>query len=170
LSPGHFLPALNADDLLHLFREGLRQALAQRALLAAAGHTLDITVNLPPAALYDPRYATALGASNCPPRALLLEILENASEAEHALGSAVAGMLAFKALGVRMAVDDLGAGHSSLARLRQWPFDRVKIDQTLVRDVVADPLRTLRFIRQLTLLGQALGIEVVVEGLGKPPA
>ncbi len=168
-SPGRFLPALNPDDLLHLFREGLRQALAQRALLAAAGHTLDITVNLPPAALHDPRYvaatATALSRGECPPRALLLEILENASEAEHALGSGVAGVLALKALGVRVAEDDLGAGHSSLARLRQWPFDRVKIDQTLVRGVAADPLRTLRFIRQLTLLGQALGIEVVVEGL-----
>ncbi|MDE3141630.1 MAG: EAL domain-containing protein, partial [Pseudomonadota bacterium] len=44
-------------------------------------------------------------------------------------------------------------------------FDRVKIDQTLVRGVASDPLRALRFIRQLTLLGQALGIEVVVEGL-----
>jgi EAL domain-containing protein (putative c-di-GMP-specific phosphodiesterase class I) len=169
LSPGRFLPALNADDLLRLFREGLRQALAQRTTLVASGHTFDITVNLPPAALYDPRYAAATAAalsiSQCPPRALLLEILENASEAEHALGSAVAGMLALKALGVRVAEDDLGAGHSSLARLRQWPFDRVKIDQTLVRDVAADPLRTLRFIRQLTLLGQALGIEVVVEGL-----
>ena len=172
LSPGRFLPALNADDLLRLFREGLRQALAQRAILAATGYTLDITVNLPPAALYDPRYvaatAAALSAGNCPPRALLLEILENASEAEHALSSAVAGVLALKALGVRVAEDDLGAGHSSLARLRQWPFDRVKIDQTLVRDVAADPLRTLRFIRQLTLLGQALGIEVVVEGLETP--
>ncbi|EQD61882.1 diguanylate phosphodiesterase with GAF sensor(s) [mine drainage metagenome] len=169
LSPGRFLPALNADDLLRLFREGLRQALAQRATLVASGHTFDITVNLPPAALYDPRYAAAtaaaLSVSKCPPRALLLEILENASEAEHALGSAVAGVLALKALGVRVAEDDLGAGHSSLARLRQWPFDRVKIDQTLVRDVAADPLRTLRFIRQLTLLGQALSIEVVVEGL-----
>ncbi len=169
LAPGRFLPALNPDDLLHLFREGLRQALAQRALMAAAGHTLDITVNLPPAALHDPRYvaatATALSRGECPPRALLLEILENASEAEHALGSGVAGVLALKALGVRVAEDDLGAGHSSLARLRQWPFDRVKIDQTLVRGVASDPLRTLRFIRQLTLLGQALGIEVVVEGL-----
>ncbi len=170
--PGDFLSVLNADDLLRLFRIGLTQALAQRAALAARGHTLDIALNLPPAALRDTRYAavarTVLADSACPPRALLLEVLESATEAEHALGNAVDGILALKALGVRVVEDDLGAGHSSLARLRQWPFDRVKIDQTLVHDVTSDPLRTLRFVRQLTLLGHALGIEVVVEGLETP--
>lgn len=171
-SPARFLPAFNDGDLLLLFREGLRQAVAQRSRLATAGHALGIALNLPPAALYDPRYAQVAGdilaEGDCPPHAVLLEVLESASKAEQTPEAAVQGVRALKALGVRLVEDDLGTGHSSLVRLRQWPFDRVKIDQTLVRDVGRDPLRTLRLIRQLTLLGQALDIEVVVEGLETP--
>ena len=169
LPPNLFLAALGRDDLLLLFQRALKQALAQYNALAAAGHSLDVTVNLPPAALHDGRYVEvarqSLGDSGVPPSALLLEVLEGASEAEQALESALAGIEAFKVLGVRVVEDDLGAGHSSLARLRRWPFDRVKIDQTLVRDVAQDPLRTLRFMHQLCSLGRGLGIEVVVEGL-----
>jgi hypothetical protein len=77
----------------------------------------------------------------------------------------MAGMQALKTLGVRLVEDDLGAGYSTLIRLRQWPFDRVKIDQAIVRQIGNDPLPTLRFIRQLIRLGHDLGMEVVVEGL-----
>src|SRR3546814_1457066 len=77
-------------------------------------------------------------------------------------------MQALKALGFRLVEDDLGAGYSSLIRLRQWPFDRVKIDQGIVRRVADDPLRSLQFIRQLIRLGHDLELEVVVEGLETP--
>src|SRR6185312_16044334 len=63
---------------------------------------------------------------------------------------------------------DLGAGYSSLIRLRQWPFDRVKIDQAIVLQATEDPVRTLRFMRRLVSLGHGLGLEVVVEGLETP--
>jgi hypothetical protein len=105
---------------------------------------------------------------DCPAGALLFEILESPLGSEHTSPAAVAGMHALKALGVRLVEDDLGAGYSSLIRLRQWPFDRVKIDQAIVMQVADDPLRTLRFIRQLIRLGHDLDLEVVVEGLESP--
>jgi len=106
-----------------------------------------------------------LTASNCPPEAVLLEILESPTSAGDSSPRVLSGMKALKELGVRLAEDDLGAGYSSLIRLRHWPFDRVKIDQALVKQVADDPLRTLRFIRQLIRLGHDLDLEVVVEGL-----
>lgn len=172
LPPGRFLPALGDDDLIVLFHQGLAQAMACRQALAGAGYTLDMSVNVPATALEDRRYvdtaAEVIATGGCPVEALLFEILESPIGAEQFAAHAVAGMQAFKALGVRLVEDDLGAGYSSLIRLRQWPFDRVKIDQAIVRQIVDDPLRTLRFIRQLIRLGHDLGIEVVVEGLETP--
>ena len=169
LAPMRFLPVLGADEFVQLFRQGLIQALACRRELVEAGHTLDMSINVPAAAVEDSRYvetaAAVLASSDCPPSAILLEILESPIHSAESAPVALAGMQALKALGVRLAEDDLGAGYSSLIRLRQWPFDRVKIDQAHVLQVVDDPLRTLRFIRQLIRLGHDLGLEVVVEGL-----
>jgi len=169
LHPARFLPALDDNDLIELFNQGLGQATACRQRLAAMGHLLDISVNIPAAAVEDPRCVeiaiAVLTASNCPPEAVLLEILESPTSAGDSSPRVLSGMKALKELGVRLAEDDLGAGYSSLIRLRHWPFDRVKIDQALVKQVADDPLRTLRFIRQLIRLGHDLDLEVVVEGL-----
>lgn len=172
LSPARFLPALGDDDLVVLFRQVLSQATQQREMLFRMGHVVDVSVNTPAAALEDPRYAEAAAASisegRCPVESLLLEILESPMGTDHSAASGMAGMQALKALGVRLVEDDLGAGYSSLIRLRHWPFDRVKIDQAIVMQVADDPLRTLRFIRQLVRLGHDLGLDVVVEGLETP--
>ena len=128
-----------------------------------------MSINAPASALEDHRYSqTAAAALAHGPHVagtLLLEILESPMGTEHSALQAKSGMQALKALGFRLVEDDLGAGFSSLIRLRQWPFDRVKIDQAIVLQVADDPLRTLRFIRQLIRLGHDLGLEVVVEGL-----
>lgn len=172
LPPARFLPALGDADLIVLFRQGLRQATTCRQALLQEGYALDVSVNAPAEALTEPRYAETAAAvlanSACPARALLLEILESPIGTEHVAPAGMAGMQALKALGVRLVEDDLGAGYSTLIRLRQWPFDRVKIDQAIVRQIGDDPLPTLRFIRQLIRLGHDLGLEVVVEGLETP--
>lgn len=172
LAPARFLPALGADDLIALFRQGLTQVMACRESLRQAGHVLDMSVNTPAAALEDSRYAetaaAVIAAGTCPAGALLFEILESPIGTEHSTLLAESGMQSLKALGVRLVEDDLGAGYSSLVRLRQWPFDRVKIDHAIVTQVRREPLSTLRFIRQLIRIGHDLGLEVVVEGLESP--
>ena len=169
LLPGVFLPALGDSELVQLFHQALLQAMACRQRLAGAGFALDMSINAPASALEDHRYpqtaVAALAQGPHVPGTLLLEILESPMGTEHSALQAKSGMQALKALGFRLVEDDLGAGFSSLIRLRQWPFDRVKIDQAIVLQVVDDPLRTLRFIRQLIRLGHDLGLEVVVEGL-----
>ncbi len=169
LLPGTFLPALGASELLVLFQHTLTQAMTCRQHLWYGGFALDIAVNMPATALEDERYQEAAAAAwaiyKPLPGTLLLEILESPIDTGHSLAEARARMQALRELGFRLVEDDLGAGYSSLIRLGQWPFDRVKIDQAIVLQVIDDPLRTLRFIRQLVRLGHDLDLEVVVEGL-----
>ncbi len=68
-------------------------------------------------------------------------------------------------LGLRFAEDDLGSGYSSLLRLRQLPFEVVKIDQGLVKEAYHDPLTVIELMSHLIDLSHALDKKVVVEGL-----
>ncbi|PLZ03104.1 diguanylate phosphodiesterase [Burkholderia sp. WAC0059] len=167
LTPGQFLPALVPDDLLAIYVGGLEHALADRARWLADGLELGISVNLPPAALSDIRYLAATEAAlarhGCEPGQLTLEVLETEAVS---LGHGQHAILArFKALGVMLAQDDLGSGHSGLTRLRQLPFDWIKIDRDMVRIGGDEAVDVLRFVYQLTRLGHALGKRVVAEGI-----
>jgi EAL domain-containing protein (putative c-di-GMP-specific phosphodiesterase class I) len=167
LMPGEFFPALSSDDFLELYVRGLGQALAQRNRWLQGGVDLTVSVNLPPSAMSDIRYfeATrqALTEHGCAPHLLVLEILETGALPS---GVDVSRELAkFKALGVSLAEDDLGSGHSSLNRLRKLPFDWVKIDRGIVSHVDQDPSNVLHFIYHLTRLGHSLGKSVIVEGV-----
>ncbi len=168
LLPGQFLPALGESELDLLFRLGLAQALRQIRDWQEAGLSLDLSVNLPPTTLLRPECALwveeALAEAGVAAKRLCLEIMETGHlDREAAMRDATLGRLA--ALGTRIAMDDLGAGYSSLQRLRQLPFHTVKIDQSLVRDVRQDPIRVLGFIGALAKLGRDLELDVIIEGL-----
>jgi EAL domain-containing protein (putative c-di-GMP-specific phosphodiesterase class I) len=166
-SPAAFLSALSSDDYFELYVGGLRQALSQRNIWLANGIALDISVNVPVSALYDRRYfdATRLGLQDysCDPHSLTLEILETDQlPPDRDISSALAE---YKALGVKLSEDDLGSGYSSLNRLRDLPFDAIKIDRTIVSVADEDAGKALRFVYQLTRLGHSLGKTVIVEGV-----
>jgi predicted signal transduction protein with EAL and GGDEF domain len=69
-----------------------------------------------------------------------------------------------KALGVRISMDDFGTGYSSLSYLRSFPFDKIKIDQTFVRDIL-DDADALAIIKAVLDLGASLGITTTAEGV-----
>ena len=167
LTPDKFLPILSPDDLFTLYVKGLNQVLAQRAVWEKNDFTPAVSVNLPASALGDPRYLSAtlqaLQQHQCPPGRLTLEILE--SEKISSDGGVLASLEAYKRIGVCLAEDDLGAGYSTLGRLREMPFDTIKIDRSIVRQADSDPYNTLRFIYQLTRLGHGMGKKVTVEGV-----
>ncbi|TAL87575.1 MAG: diguanylate cyclase [Rhodanobacter sp.] len=172
LLPAMFLPALGSDDLMLLFRSGLAQALSFRQSLAEVGSLLSISVNVPSAALQDPRYAqtaeAALQAGSHPAEALLFEVLESPVGAGHWELVTGSGAESLKALGVGLVENDLDGRPRSLLQLRRSPFDRIKIDQTVITRIKQDPLGTLRNMRQLIHVGHELGLEVVVEGIESP--
>ncbi|MFC5431727.1 EAL domain-containing protein [Paraburkholderia denitrificans] len=167
LAPGEFFPALSSDDFLELYIRGLGQALSHRDRWLKSGIDLKVSVNLPPSALSDVRYfdATqqALQEYRCEPGTLTLEMLETDATLPGLDGARE--LVKFKALGINLAEDDLGSGHSSLHRLRELPFDWIKIDRSIVSLPGTDALDVLRFIYQLTRLGHSLDKRVVVEGV-----
>lgn len=69
-----------------------------------------------------------------------------------------------RALGVRIALDDFGTGYSSLSYLRSFPFDKLKIDQSFVRDLTLGG-NANAVIRAITTLADALGMETLAEGV-----
>jgi EAL domain-containing protein (putative c-di-GMP-specific phosphodiesterase class I) len=70
----------------------------------------------------------------------------------------------FTQLGVELAIDDFGTGYSSLSYLRQFPIDRLKIDQSFIRNALNDP-DDASIARTIVALGRALNLKVIAEGV-----
>jgi hypothetical protein len=68
-------------------------------------------------------------------------------------------------LGVQLAIDDLGSGYSSLQRFSDFPFDIIKIDRSILKNISSDPIKTLKLIRTMIRIGQDFERTVIVEGL-----
>jgi EAL domain-containing protein (putative c-di-GMP-specific phosphodiesterase class I) len=69
-----------------------------------------------------------------------------------------------RGLGVRISMDDFGTGYSSLSYLRSFPFDKIKIDQSFVRDLVEKP-DSIAIIRAVAGLGHSFGMTTTAEGV-----
>ena len=105
---------------------------------------------------------SALGESGLDPRRLELEVTESAML--DAGGTVLAVLANLREIGVRVALDDFGIGYSSLGYLRNFAFDRIKIDQSFVRGAANDAVGRA-IVRAVASLGQGLGIATVAEGV-----
>jgi predicted signal transduction protein with EAL and GGDEF domain len=167
--PSEFLSvAENAGLIVPIGLEVLRQACAQaKAWLEAGLEFGRISVNLAPAQFKsrDLAYAVsdALQSAGLRAEHIGLEVTEEAF-----LGRTterVAQTLArLRDMSLLIALDDFGTGYASLAHLRRFPIDRLKIDGSLVRDIGIDPGNTA-IVRTVISLGHSLGVEVVAEGV-----
>ncbi|NWK78685.1 EAL domain-containing protein [Aquitalea sp. LB_tupeE] len=166
VSPGVFLPLLGDADLDHLFRLGLDKALVQLSELDRQGMQIGISLNIAPSTLQDedcPHWvAEALRRHHIAPHRLSLELLETGDIAPLAQDRAIERL---RQTGIKLAMDDLGSGYSSLQRLSTLPFDTIKIDQSLTLNLRKTPLTSLALMRAILQLGQDLDRQVVVEGL-----
>ena len=164
--PGLFLPVLGETELDRLFRRGLEQVCRQLRAWDDRGLRVDAAINLPPSSLLDAQCArwveSTLARHGVAPQRLTLELLETQDIDFKVQSSALHNL---KTLGVRLAMDDLGAGYSSLQRLAQLPFDVIKLDQSISLNVRKDPLQTLGLMRSIVRLADELGRALVVEGV-----
>lgn len=155
---------------------GIFADLADRALVSAAEQwaalslarqdlTPTLFVNLSPEQLRAPgevdRIHHLLVATGLEPDQVVVEIVEEAMTLSPA--DSIARLVALRDLGVRIAVDDFGAGYSSLGRLRELPVDVLKVDRSLVRGIERDR-RARQILSSVAALAEYLGVDCVVEG------
>ena len=103
----------------------------------------------------------ALARSGLPAGRLELEITESVLLAESA--ATLATLHAIRNLGVRISMDDFGTGYSSLSYLRSFPFDKIKIDRSFIRDLGTQDSSAI--VRAITGLGRSLGMKTLAEGV-----
>src|SRR5207249_4293256 len=104
----------------------------------------------------------ALKQSGLPAMRLELEITETLLLEKSA--GVQATLHSLRALGVHISMDDFGTGYSSLSYLRSFPFDKIKIDQSFVRDLSSNE-DSMAIIRAVTGLGSSLGMTTTGEGV-----
>ena len=168
VSPMEFIPLAEATGLIVPLGEWvLRTACTQnRAWLAAGLRTVAVAVNLSARQfeVQDMVILTAkiLNETGLDPSYLELELTESA-----AMGNAEAfvGVTEkLKGLSVTLSIDDFGTGYSSLSYLKRFALDRLKIDQSFVRDIIHDP-DSAAIAQTVITLAHSLGLSVIAEGV-----
>lgn len=104
----------------------------------------------------------AIHRHDIPPGLLELEITEGL--AMHDAGEVLTRLQALKKIGVKISIDDFGTGYSSLAYLRRFPVDKLKIDQSFVRDM-SESSEAASIVGAVVALGHGLGLCVIAEGV-----
>ncbi|WP_084617881.1 sensor domain-containing protein [Cellvibrio sp. OA-2007] len=168
ISPAQFIPLAEETGLIVLIgRWVLKTACAQNVAWLQQGlPPLCMAVNLSVRQFFDENLindvADALTESGMQPQLLEMEITEGMvmQDAERAIRI----LTAIKALGVRLAIDDFGVGYSSLAQIKRFPIDTLKVDSSFIRDIPQN--REDRAITEAIIaMGRTLSLTVIAEGV-----
>ena len=164
VSPAEFIPVAEETGLI----APLGLWVLHRACADAVRWPDDVkvAVNLSPVQFRDRRLADAvaeaLRRSGLPAHRLELEITESLLLQD---SEAILSILhELRAQGVRISMDDFGTGYSSLSYLRRFPFDKIKIDQSFVRNL-SEREDCIAIVRAVIGLGRSLGMAVIAEGV-----
>lgn len=162
--PGDFIPLAEEIGLIVPLGEWIiGQACSDAAKWP--GH-VRVAVNLSPAQFKNRDLAlsvfNALARSQLAPSRLELEITETVLL--HDSDATLAVLHQLRAMGVRISMDDFGTGYSSLSYLRSFPFDKIKIDQSFIRDL-STRADSAVIVRAVTTIGNSLGISTTAEGV-----
>lgn len=163
MSPAEFIPAAEESGLIEeLGLFALRRACAETARFAS----LKLSVNVSTVQFRSPRLANRfdqiLGDTAFPPERLQLEITESFLLAQPERAKAMIEEL--RSRGIAIALDDFGTGFSSIGYLKQFRFDRVKLDRSLVEGVDSDPVKAA-LVESTMVFAFAMGLSVTVEGV-----
>jgi diguanylate cyclase (GGDEF)-like protein len=164
VSPGEFIPVAEETGLIIPLGEWIiRQVCADAQ---SWPRHVGVAVNLSPVQFRDPDLVqtvfSALAATHLEPARLELEITETALLQDNE--AVLEKLHQLKSYGIRISMDDFGTGYSSLSYLRSFPFDKIKIDQSFVREL-GKRADSLAIIRAVIGLGQTLGMTTTAEGV-----
>jgi diguanylate cyclase (GGDEF)-like protein len=165
--PDTFIPVAEHTGLIGpLTRYVLNTAVAQARIWADAGRPLPVSVNLSARNLLDDRLpdeVTTILAKHGVPAALLeLEITETALMTEPIRARRLLQRLA--EIGVRLSIDDFGAGYTSLGHLKNLPVNELKIDRSFVMTMTKEASDAM-IVHSVVDLGHNLGLTIVAEGV-----
>ena len=165
LPPGVFLPGASEADMLALTERVIITALHDWEVFAENGMSLKLSVNVPVSAFLKLPIADIVRAAR--PRAdnwpgLIMEVTED--EIIHDLKIANDVAAALRSFNCTLALDDFGAGYSSLARLRQLPFSELKIDRSYVTNCHIDRVNA-GLCETIVELSRRFGLKTVAEGI-----
>lgn len=168
LLPGHFIPYAEESDLIISLGEWvLKTACKQMCEWQAQGYTMKrVAVNISGVQFLKGELVktvrNVLKRSGLRPECLELEITESFFMKNTAW--AIKSLKALKNLGVSIAIDDFGTGYSSLSYLKELPIDKLKIDQSFIRDIPGD-LHAKAIARAILALAHGLDHTVIAEGV-----
>ena len=165
--PDEFIPIAERTGLINpLTRHVMDAALAQVRRWMDRGRPLPIAVNLSVRNLHDEGFAeliaALLDAHGVPARLLELEVTESAIMTDPARARQTLEKLS--ALGIRLSLDDFGAGYTSLSQLKALPVNDIKIDRSFVTRMAGDHRDSL-IVQSVISLGHNLGLTLVAEGV-----
>jgi diguanylate cyclase (GGDEF)-like protein len=168
VQPARFIPIAEETGLIvPIGRWVLKTACAQNVAWQRAGVTpLNVAVNLSARQFTDEHLiedvSAALAATGMAPQLLEFEITE--SLLFQGVEATLRILIRLKALGVRIAVDGFGAGYASLATLRRFPLDTIKIDRSFIEDGAAGTANT-GLAAAVIAMGKSLSLTVVAQGV-----
>jgi len=168
LEPKQFIPTAEDTGFITDIDEWvMRAACAQiREWMDAGLLPVCIAVNLSARAFQDPdltkRIAQALYDTGTPPKFLDIEITESLAMSN--IERTIDCLNEISEMGVRTSIDDFGTGYSSLSYLKKLPIQKLKIDQSFIRDITVDP-DDRAIIRAVIAMAHNMNIRVLAEGV-----
>ncbi|MET0546221.1 MAG: EAL domain-containing protein, partial [Caulobacterales bacterium] len=164
IPPGVFIPVAEDTGLIAAIGQFVLRQACQDAVLWPS--EAKVAVNLSPIQFKScnvlETVLQALAASGLPPHRLELEITEALLLEKDS--SVLSTLNSLRALGVGLSMDDFGTGYSSLSYLRNFPFTKIKIDQSFVRDLRASA-NSQAIVQAILSLGASFGMKVIAEGV-----
>lgn len=165
LSPDEFIPVLESNGRMGILTLAVVD-MCMAQLSEWATRDLTIAINISAGLLNDPEFLDAmtrrLTALGSDARRLTLEVTESATVAS--TGAAVAALTAFRGFGTQVSIDDYGTGQATLAYLKSFPADEIKIDKSFVTSML-DNISDQIVVRSTIELAHELGFKVVAEGV-----
>lgn len=167
ISPLRFIPVAEESGLIVPIGEWiLHQACKQARQWQLDGFALTIAVNISAVQFrhksLEDTVNRALAYSSLPPQLLELELTEGLIM--EGSDTIIGIMERLRGIGVKLSIDDFGTGYSSLSYLKRFPIDKLKIDQSFVRDITTDP-DDAAITRAIINMAQSLKLKVIAEGV-----
>jgi len=165
VSPADFIPLAEEIGLIVPLGEWVLREACHEA--TRWPNEMSVAVNVSPHQFADTArlvslVAKSLASSGLPGSRLEIEITESVLLRHEQ--TVLAALHRLRAMDVRVAMDDFGTGYSSLSQLHSFPFDKIKIDRSFVKDQ-GDAVSQSAIIRAITALGVSLGMSTIAEGV-----